>query len=356
MAACGESRDPRLEPSSPMPVYKAKQGRWRVVIFLQGHRQDFQLQGSKKDATAFEARKRAELEAAGPATMSRVVPRFADFCVTRYRAQAELNLKASTWKRQRYILEDLIEELGGLKLNEIGAAASEDYARKRKKDGLSAISVNNELRVLRRILNYAKAQGVPGASGEAVKQIAQREPERVKVWTAEEIASLFNSCKKESPAILPLVVFLANTGCRRGEALALTWNRVNLERRMVEIWPSESWQPKSGKPREVPISDALLPWLQPPLKARRWVFPSSAGERFADWPARTFDRARDAAGLIGGVHTLRHTFASHFLQNQPDMFLLAQVLGHSDTAVTKLYSHLLPGHLDRARNAVSFAP
>jgi hypothetical protein len=40
----------------------------------------------------------------------------------------------------------------------------------------------------------------------------------------------------------------------------------------------------------------------------------------------------------------------------PDLFLLARVLGHSDTRVTKLYSHLLPEHLARARNAVRFAP
>jgi hypothetical protein len=38
------------------------------------------------------------------------------------------------------------------------------------------------------------------------------------------------------------------------------------------------------------------------------------------------------------------------------MFLLAQVLGHSHQRVTALYSHLLPGHLLRARDAVNMAP
>ena len=72
-------------------------------------------------------------------------------------------------------------------------------------------------------------------------------------------------------------------------------------------------------------------------------------------PKLQFDRARKAARLQGGPHTLRHTFASHFLKQVPDLFLLARVLGHSDTRVTKLYSHLLPEHLARARNAVRFA-
>ena len=79
------------------------------------------------------------------------------------------------------------------------------------------------------------------------------------------------------------------------------------------------------------------------------------GDRYAFWPKLQFDRARKAARLQGGPHTLRHTFASHFLKQVPDLFLLARVLGHSDTRVTKLYSHLLPEHLARARNAVRFA-
>jgi hypothetical protein len=40
----------------------------------------------------------------------------------------------------------------------------------------------------------------------------------------------------------------------------------------------------------------------------------------------------------------------------PDLFLLAQVLGHSHQRVTELYTHLLPGHLARARNAVNLGP
>jgi hypothetical protein len=45
-----------------------------------------------------------------------------------------------------------------------------------------------------------------------------------------------------------------------------------------------------------------------------------------------------------------------FLARCPDIYLLAQVLGHSDVAVTRLYAHLLPDHLARARNVVCIAP
>jgi integrase len=86
------------------------------------------------------------------------------------------------------------------------------------------------------------------------------------------------------------------------------------------------------------------------------VFPSREGSRYAFWPVNLFDRARKAAGLAGGPHKLRHTFASHFLATTPDLYLLAQIMGHSHAKVTELYAHLLPDHLARGRAAVSFAP
>jgi integrase len=138
-----------------------------------------------------------------------------------------------------------------------------------------------------------------------------------------------------------------------GQALALTWPQVDVRGREIRIWPSDEWQPKDNEPREVPISDALLPLLTGPRRSQTWVFPCSTGERWACWPKLQFDRARERAGLLGGPHTLRHTFASHFLARQPDIGLLAQVLGHSEESVTRLYQHMLPERLARARNVVS---
>jgi Phage integrase family len=131
------------------------------------------------------------------------------------------------------------------------------------------------------------------------------------------------------------------------------------------ITPNEYWQPKNGKPREIPISDALLPYLERALATTpgTYVFVTSrrrAGReeksRWACWPKKQFNRARIAAGLDGGPHTLRHTYASHFLQGCPDMFLLSQILGHSHEGVTRIYAHLLPTHMERARNVVNVSP
>lgn len=271
-----------------------------------------------------------------------------------HRPHAELKLKPSTWYKQRFLVAEIIGVMGDVRLNECGTVeAGERYARVRRDDGLKPVSVNNELRVLRRIINYARERGlaIPPPRFEMLKETGTA---RVKLWTRDEVHRLLQACGEVSPAILPLVFFLLHTGCRKGEALALTWEHVDLARGMIRIWPSEEWQPKNNKPREVPISTELLPFLTGARASEKWLFPCATGGRYVAWPKLQFDRARKKAGLVGGPHTRRHTYGSHFLQTQPDLPLLARVLGHSDISVTRLYSHLLPDHLERARNAVNF--
>jgi integrase len=107
------------------------------------------------------------------------------------------------------------------------------------------------------------------------------------------------------------------------------------------------------------MADAVRAVLAGPRKHARWVFPNAWGRRFKDFPHAQYWLARDKAGLRGGPHTTRHTYASHFLANftGPNALqVLADILGHSATKVTEIYAHLLPGHLDAARNAVNLSP
>ncbi len=347
---------------------------WTVVIQYQhqgrARRKAFVVRGSKAEARTFEAKMRSELEEGASVDRPNVVPRFSDFCVNVYRPSAEVHLKHSTWLRRTSHLATLIEFFGSYVLTEIDEVLVDRFIEARRRAKLKRVSVNNELRVLRRVLRFAREE-----RGFLLRKLTisflRTGTRRPKVWTEDEVRRLFIACERTAPDILPLLVFLANTGCRRGEALALTWDHVDLDRGLVLIWPQdrahgnqgrdaapdEGWEPKNKKPREVPISTDLLPWLNGERASDVWVFPcTSTGNRWACWPQKKFEQAQKAAGLSGGVHTLRHTFASHFLAKQPDMFLLAQILGHTQTRVTELYAHLTPSHLERGRDAVSMAP
>lgn len=345
-----------------MPIYREGRNKYRVVVATKNQRGDWIINGSREDAEKWEAQKR--LEFAASAGEIRAVPKFSEWCKEHYAAHALLRLKESTRRNRAYVIADLIAFYGETKLDCIDEASTERYAASRLRHGLKPQSINTELRCLRRILNFARERGVIMAAPKW-QDLPERGEKQVKAWTPAEIGRLYDSCMTHRPELLPLVVFLANTGCRKGEAIALKWETIDLERRVITIWPSEEWQPKSGKPREIPINDVLLRWLGQLKDGRtKWrcgkpsayVFPSRSGRRLRFWPQRDFDALRKAAKLEGGPHRLRHSFATQWINAGGSYARLSEVLGHSEQHVTRLYRHLLPGASDKDRNLVAFAP
>lgn len=336
-----------------MPNYPGRrQGTRRVVIWHKNKPLEWVVEGTKADGAAFEARQRVELDA-GRKLSTRTAPVFSEFCRDKYRPHAEKHLGANTWhKVRKYQVVTLMSFFGPKRLTELSAEDVEDYKNFRK---VKASSVNNELRVLRTILNWAAAMRYPVADL-TIKRLPTRGQGRVRVWTAEQIGRLYQAARSEAAEMLPILVYLVNTGCRKGEAIAAEWDWVDLAGGMIRIPANEYWRPKNGMPREVPLADAVRAILSGPRRHERWVFPNRLGGRYQDFPKELYWRIRDAAGLTGGPHTTRHTYASHFLHAVPDLFLLGKVLGHSHQRMTELYSHLLPDHLSRARNAVNLAP
>ncbi|MEE8538001.1 MAG: site-specific integrase, partial [Acidobacteriota bacterium] len=108
---------------------------------------------------------------------------------------------------------------------------------------------------------------------------------------------------------------------------------------------------KSGKSRQVPMTPDLQAAMREHLAIRHlhgagrdWLF-TYCGKRLGD--IRTgFYRTRDRAGLGRDVHihTLRHTFATWFMQARGDLWQLMNLLGHQDIKMTMKYAHHHPDH------------
>src|SRR5665647_1140084 len=77
---------------------------------------------------------------------------------------------------------------------------------------------------------------------------------RLRYLSFDECTKLINSCDKH---LKPIVIFALNTGCRRGEILGLTWDRVDLQHGLVLLDKT-----KNGKRREIPINATVQKTLK----------------------------------------------------------------------------------------------
>jgi site-specific recombinase XerD len=144
-------------------------------------------------------------------------------------------------------------------------------------------------------------------------------------------------------------------GLRAGEIVRLKAKHIDSAQKIIRIEQS-----KGRKDRNVMLSDEMLGLLRQWWKARpsrydagiplqeRWLFPSrkSAGRPITTRHLnRLFHEAADAAGIKKGVtvHTLRHSFATHLLEQGTNLRKIQLLLGHEKLETTARYLHVATG-------------
>lgn len=165
--------------------------------------------------------------------------------------------------------------------------------------------------------------------------------------TAEQVGSLAADVPEP---ISTLIIFLAITGVRIGEAVGIKWSDfegdvLHIQRR---IYQRKVGEPKTRSAnRYIPIPAALLTRLQT-LGTGDWVFRTTAGSPLD--PKNAMNRyVRPAATklgiVLGGWHSFRHAFSTQLLKKYP-VKVVSEILGHSDIETTlSIYQH--PGVEDR---------
>lgn len=223
---------------------------------------------------------------------------------------------------------------------ELPIAEKVDGQRRRKS------TLNRVINALKACLNHAHAIGkVPSADGWArLKKFRSADSARLRWLSVEEATRLQNAC----PAALRHLVRAALlTGCRAGELLALRAG--DFDPRSKTVLVAES---KSGKPRRVPLTDQGVAHFDgltagKPHDGRLFTRDDGSG-----WYKMALVREMRAACVGGGIcppatfHTLRHTYASHLVQEGVPLLFVASALGHGDTRmVEKHYGHLSPSQV-----------
>jgi site-specific recombinase XerD len=176
---------------------------------------------------------------------------------------------------------------------------------------------------------------------------AQRLPE---ILSREEVAQLIDTPSNPKYRLLLATIYAA--GLRVSEAVRLKVGDVDRGRMTLRIE-----QGKGKKDRVVPLSRKLLGQMEdywrrvPP---RLWLFPNRHGTRPIDITAvqKMFTLSKLRAGITksGGIHSLRHAFATHLIESGADVPTVQRLLGHRCVSTTMRYFHLSQAHLSALRS------
>jgi site-specific recombinase XerD len=178
-------------------------------------------------------------------------------------------------------------------------------------------------------------------------------------WLApQEEARLRASIDARYPEHMPELELALNTGLRLSEMYGLTWENVNVSRRVLTIPRS-----KNGETRHVPLNATAVTVLLELLKrgdGTGRVIRNAKGLPLSD-PRHWFEPSLRAAKIRDfSWHCLRHTFASRLVMAGVDLRTVQELLGHKSIAMTVRYSHLSPTHtlaaVERLAGTIPEAP
>ncbi len=123
-----------------------------------------------------------------------------------------------------------------------------------------------------------------------------------------------------------------------------------LELRMADIKTHENMilirSAKGKKDRMVMLSPLLLDLLRTYYKTyqpQNYLFEGIAGEKYSERSIQQiFKNALQKAGIISpaSAHTLRHSYATHLLENGTDIRIIKELMGHNNIKTTEIYTHI----------------
>lgn len=288
------------------------------------------------------------------AEAKRAVPTVSDFYCQHYLPYIKPR-KRSYDRDEEMIRLRIDPRFGSLKMTQVTRKMVQQFHTDLLAQGLKPATADHYLKLMRQSWNLAVEWGMLESS--PLTKLALFNPDnRVEnLLTDDQLEKLVTVLRTDANrAVCHVCLFLLSTGCRLNEALAATWDQVDVENR---VWRIPAQNSKSKRVRSVPLNDSALDVLaQVGTQGNsEYLFLSKHDERFQRIH-KQWHRIRKLAGLeFLRLHDLRHGFASFLVNSGRTLYEVQQILGHSDPKVTMRYSHLSSKALQEAANTASLA-
>lgn len=251
------------------------------------------------------------------------------------------------WKRVKGFVKQFRAYFGKMKLNQIGyeeVVAFRNYRLSiptHYKKTRNIATMNRELSCLRRVFNIGIRKGWlsrnPVNMGEPLID-RSGERRRDRILTLDEEKRLLEACTGRRKRIKPLIIFLLDTGARKGESTLLKFTDLDFENKMITF---RALNTKTLKTRQVAMTsrvyDELLKlWNNSDKDKDSLVF------NIKDF-RKSFENACKEAGIKTGrpfgitPHSLRHTAATRLVKGQMSIQMVGRILSHQNPQTTYRY-------------------
>lgn len=175
--------------------------------------------------------------------------------------------------------------------------------------------------------------------GEVVSLRPKREKTLPNVLSQEEVQAILGSFTNTKHKAIFYLIY--SGGMRISEVVNLALTDIDSKRGVIRIRNS-----KGAKDSEVPLSLKALEQLRAyykQYKPSEFLFEGQFGGSYSTRSIQAlFRKALKACGIkkIATVHTLRHSYATHLLENGTDLRIIQELLGHKSSKTTELYTHV----------------
>jgi integrase/recombinase XerD len=205
---------------------------------------------------------------------------------------------------------------------------------------LKPSSVNHRIKSIKAFFKWAHDEGMI-TQNPSTKLKHSREGNRIPKFVTEEVIELMrDAC--ETSMERALFEFLFTSGCRIGEVHGLNRNAVDFDSMSCVV------RGKGDKEREVYFTTSCQIHLKRYLKARKdtdmalFVTNRNPNRRMSIAQMRsTLKKIANRAGIEETIypHKLRHTYATHLLNNGAPLEVIQSLLGHAKSETTRIYAH-----------------
>lgn len=285
-------------------------------------------------------------------------------------ALAERGISENSLISYKRDLLDYKQFLNNNKITEIPGFSDtvEKYISLLNSNNISARSINRKISTIKSYYNFLISENYTDYNPTLIVDLPKYSNKLPSILSVEEIRKLMEFCHKDtSPEgirLSAMIHLIYASGLRVSELVSLKLSNITSGHDGCEIRSTFLIKGKGGKDRMVIINDKAKLALEEYLKIRD-VFCKTKSQIaksyfFCSYSAKGYMTRQNFAGLLKqqalktgldynniSPHVLRHSFASHLLENGADLRSIQELLGHSDISTTQIYTHVQTGHLKK---------